>query len=258
MVRDANGQPPRYLAFQTQKTTDDRGIYRLYGLLPGTYVVSTGGRGTFNAFFDPYDTDAPTYAPSSTRDTAAEITVRAGEEMSGVDIRYRGEPGRTISGIVSGSLDPNSNFSSNVTSASDRQRRCHVERFSFQPPSSKGFVFYGIADGDYDLVAQSSLGPGRCGIIRTATHLGERVRTSPALSSWSNRSAQSVDGWSLKSLKRRNVRTSANRCFLKLWLSPRRNRERSAEGSAATAEFLRRTGVAYHSWRVSASKPGAG
>jgi carboxypeptidase family protein len=159
MVRDAKGQAPRYMAFQTQKTTDDRGIYRLYGLLPGTYVVSTGSRGAFNAF-DPYDTDAPTYAPSSTRDTAAEITVRAGEEMSGVDIRYRGEPGRSVSGFVTGSLDPNSTFSSNVTLIQIVNGMPVSSTFSFQPPGGKGYVFYGIADGDYDLVAQSASGPG--------------------------------------------------------------------------------------------------
>ena len=160
MIRDGNGEPLRYPGFQTQKSTDDRGIYRLYGLSPGTYVVSTGGRGVFNSFADPYDTDAPTYAPSSPRDTAAEITVRAGEEMSGVDIRYRGEPGRMVSGFVIGSLDPNSNFSSNVSLIQIVNGQPMSSGFAFQPPGSKGFAFYGIADGDYDLVAQSSPGLG--------------------------------------------------------------------------------------------------
>jgi hypothetical protein len=160
MVRDANGQAPRYMGFQTQKTTDDRGIYRLYGLPPGTYVVSTGGRGTFSSSFNPYDTDAPTYAPSSPRDTAAEIMVRAGEEISSVDIRYRGEPGRTVSGFVTGALDPNSTFSSNVTLVQTINGVPMSSGFAFQPSGSKGYVFYGIADGDYDLVAQSSISTG--------------------------------------------------------------------------------------------------
>ena len=160
MVRDATGQPLRYLGYQTQKSTDDRGIYRLYGLPPGTYVVSTGGRGVFNSFVDPYDTDAPTYAPSSPRDTAAEITVGTGEEMSGVDIRYRGEPGRTVSGSVTGALDANSTFSSNVSLIQIVNGQPMSSGFAFQPPGSRGFAFYGIGDGDYDLVAQSSIGPG--------------------------------------------------------------------------------------------------
>ncbi len=160
MIRDGNGQALRYPGFQMQKSTDDRGIYRLYGLPPGTYVVSTGGRGGFNSFIDAYDTDAPTYAPSSSRDTAAEITVRAGEEMSGVDIRYRGEPGRTVSGFVTGSLDANTTFSSNVSLIQVVNGVPMSSGFAFQPPGSRGYAFYGIAEGDYDLVAQSSLGPG--------------------------------------------------------------------------------------------------
>jgi hypothetical protein len=163
MIRDANGQTPRYTAFQSQKNTDDRGIYRLYGLLPGTYVVSTGGRGSFGSFFDPYDTDAPTFAPSSPRDTAVEITVRAGEETNGVDIRYRGEPGRTVSGFVSGALDP-ATFSSNVTLVQIVNGLPMSSAFSFQQPGGKGYVFYGIADGEYDLIAQSSAGLGEVSI----------------------------------------------------------------------------------------------
>ena len=54
------------------------------------------------AGMDPFDADVPTYAPASTRDEAAEITVRGGEETSNVDIRYRGEPGRIVSGTVTG------------------------------------------------------------------------------------------------------------------------------------------------------------
>src|ERR1700752_3558253 len=53
-----------------ERETDDRGIYRLYGLPPGAYVVMAGGSGNMwnSSIVDPYDTDVPTYAPSSTRD----------------------------------------------------------------------------------------------------------------------------------------------------------------------------------------------
>ena len=65
----------------------------------GRYVVWAGGGGQSYSI-DPYDDDVPTYSPGSNRDTAAEITVRAGEETTNVDIRYRGESGRTVSGTV--------------------------------------------------------------------------------------------------------------------------------------------------------------
>ena len=86
--------------FTQERLTDDRGVYRIYGLPSGKYVVSAGaGSGPYS--FGPYDDDVPTYSPASTRDTAAEINVRLGEETTNVDIRYRGEPGRTVSGTVS-------------------------------------------------------------------------------------------------------------------------------------------------------------
>ena len=72
--------------------TDDRGYYRLYGLPPGSYVVAAGGPGQYFGSVNPFANDAPTYAPASTRDTAAEVMVRSDQEVT-ADIRYRGEPG---------------------------------------------------------------------------------------------------------------------------------------------------------------------
>lgn len=154
-IRDGNGQPPRYGAMFRERTTDDRGIYRIYGLPTGTYLVSAGGGGNFwGPDVNAYDTDAPTYSPSSARDTAAEINVRAGEETANVDIRYRGEPGHMVSGIASGPQVANtSGFNVILTSSLDGglQR----SNSTFQSPGSRGFVFYGVADGDYDVTAQS-------------------------------------------------------------------------------------------------------
>lgn len=159
LIRDANGQPPRYPPNQIQRATDDRGVYRIYGLLPGTYLVSAGGRGSFGFSSGAYDTDAPTYAPSSTRDTAAEITVRAGEETSGVDIRYRGEAGRTVSGVVIGLTEPTGSSQPNINLMQISNGVPLGSAFSFQSSNSKGFAFYGVSDGDYNLAAQLSLGP---------------------------------------------------------------------------------------------------
>ncbi len=157
MVRDANGQPPKYTAFQMQRPTDDRGIYRIYGLLPGTYVVGTANRGGFSGFSHPYESDASTYAPSSTRDTAVEVAVRAGEETGGVDIRYRAEPGRTVSGFVSG-LEPNA--PSNVIMFQVANGVRVQSGFAFQQPGAKGFAITGVSEGDYELLAQASRASG--------------------------------------------------------------------------------------------------
>ena len=150
MVRDAKGQPAKTpYVFFVEQTTDDRGVYRIYGLMPGTYVVSAGGAGFSQRFqMSPYAFDIPIYAPSSTRDTAAEVSVRGGEENN-VDIRYRGEAGHSISGSVR---------VSGATSASITLSSVTNGFTSFgstvQNPYARGFEFYGLADGDYILVAR--------------------------------------------------------------------------------------------------------
>src|SRR5262249_11217562 len=105
MIRDGNGQRTRYGAAIRERTTDDRGVYRLYGLPTGTYLVMAGGGYGYSGS-TAYNNDSPTYAPSSNRDTAAQITVQAGVETANVEIRYRGEPGHTVSGIASGPQGP--------------------------------------------------------------------------------------------------------------------------------------------------------
>ena len=97
MIRDGKGQPARYGTPFREKTTDDRGVYRVYGLAMGTYLVAAGGGYNSPYNINAYGTDVPTYAPSSTRDDATEISVRYGEETTNVDIRYRGEAGHAVS-----------------------------------------------------------------------------------------------------------------------------------------------------------------
>jgi hypothetical protein len=149
MIRDAKGQiqrTPNFGGFE--QPTDDRGIYRVYGLAPGTYLVSAGGS-SFIPTSGMYETDIPTFAPSSTRDTAAEVSVRSGEDVD-VDIRYRGEPGHSISGSVK-ILGPG-----NASLTLTRAGTSITVATTLQLPMMRGFVFSGLSDGDYDLIAQES------------------------------------------------------------------------------------------------------
>src|SRR5262245_16323144 len=59
------------------RLTDDRGVYRLYGLEPGVYVVgaSSDRVGLYRGLYA--GREAITWHPSSPRATAAEITVRS-------------------------------------------------------------------------------------------------------------------------------------------------------------------------------------
>lgn len=151
MLRDANGR--RFMNGANQpKLTDDRGVYRIYGLPAGTYVVMAGGPSQYSPGLTAFDSDAPTYAPSSTRDTAAEVTVRSGEEAAGVDIRYRAEQGRIVSGQVT---VPSDAGSFNVTLSSVGDSVAPWSSNQYQQPGNRGFSFNGVADGDYALVAVS-------------------------------------------------------------------------------------------------------
>jgi protocatechuate 3,4-dioxygenase beta subunit len=187
MVRDSNGQPSRYGAPFREQTTDDRGVYRIYGLPMGTYVVSAGGGGSSTGYIvNAYGTDAPTYAPASTRDAAMEVNVRSGEETANVDIRYRGEPGHAVSGIASSTvaIDQPSGFS--ITLSSIFNGTSQSSYSAYQSPVGRGFSFNGVADGDYDVIAQSFLPGGEWTIseprrikVKGADITGIEVTTKP-------------------------------------------------------------------------------
>lgn len=156
MLRDANGRRITN-SYGQSKLTDDRGIYRIYGLTAGTYVVLAGGTSQYFSNVSAFDSDAPTYAPSATRDTAAEITVRTGEEVAGVDIRYRAERGRIVSGQVTAAAE---SFPSNVALISAEQTGASWSNSQYQPPGSHAFAFNGVPDGDYAVLAESSSATG--------------------------------------------------------------------------------------------------
>lgn len=154
-VRDAMGraQGARFAGFFPERMTDDRGVYRIYGLQPGTYMVSAGGNSQRMMLSNAYGGDAPTFFPSSTRDTAAEVPVRSGEETASIDIRYRGERGHTISGKVSGFMDTKAQTAASVTLR--QVPGGGYEGATFAMPESKtGFSFNGISDGEYEVAVQ--------------------------------------------------------------------------------------------------------
>jgi hypothetical protein len=163
-VRDLDGRPATpYSTYTGVGKTDDRGIYRIYGLMPGAYVVLAGGpANSFYGLVPPYQADAPTFYPSSTRDTALEVTVRAGQETTGVDLRYREEQGHSVTGklvLPAPVSDPYASISLTLSYASSGLT-VGVAYVNFMAPDPP-FSFEGVPDGDYDLQAT---GGGRDGI----------------------------------------------------------------------------------------------
>src|SRR5262245_21159351 len=132
------------------RLTDDRGVYRLYGLEPGVYVVgaSIDQSGLYGGYAI---REAMTWHPSSPRATAGEIAVRSGEEATGADIRYREERGHTISGTVvadaaSGSMS--GGITIMLTSGADRQLVGTT-----WANETKGFAMFGVPEGEYEIIA---------------------------------------------------------------------------------------------------------
>ncbi len=155
-VRGADGRALREGSsgrLSQPRPTDDRGVYRIYGLRAGAYIVRAGGKGSFGPL-TPYDSNAPTYYPATTRDAATEVNLQAGQEMTGIDIRYRGEAGHTLSGTVSGALPPSFAASGGITIALKHVSAAAPEQFFSLQPGNNGFAFDGMADGDYDLLAR--------------------------------------------------------------------------------------------------------
>jgi hypothetical protein len=154
MTRNDKDQKQTSNTYYRESTTDDRGVYRIYGLPTGTYIVATGGEGEYShSPLGAFDSFLPTYAPSaSTRDSAVEISVRAGEETNNVDIAFRGEMGRTVSGSMTGTSVEGS-FNVNLTTVAPAGSQTNLSRH-IQPGTSE-FTFNGVAEGDYYLTAYS-------------------------------------------------------------------------------------------------------
>lgn len=150
MLRDSNGKIARTPQYGfMERVTDDRGIYRIYGLSPGTYIVGAGGgQGYRSSQLNPYEGDVPTYAPSATRDGATEFTVRSGEETT-ADIRYRNDPGRTVSGTVK--LIGAANGASVMLMPADGSFMPAAN--AVQAPGARGFELSGVGDGEYQIRA---------------------------------------------------------------------------------------------------------
>ena len=138
--------------------TDDRGMYRIYGLSPGYYQVAAGGRsgqGMSLGGGNAYDGDAPTYHPSSTIETAAEVTVRAGEEATNIDIRYRENRGHSLGGTVSVSSGPAPQAISVLLT---RANSGVVEATTVILAGRDHYGFDTLLDGEYVVTAMGSSG----------------------------------------------------------------------------------------------------
>jgi hypothetical protein len=153
-VKDANGRPVSQSSPAPARRTDDRGIYRIYDLPSGSYLVFAGGPEGWNEGIA-YIGDAPTYYPSSTIDTAEEVAVGTGQEITGININYRSERGHTISGSVTDSVGVGAptRSTSQVYLRQASTANIVAQAYVGQNSRDKSFSISGVADGQYDILA---------------------------------------------------------------------------------------------------------
>lgn len=148
------GDEPEDLDHTGEATTDDRGVYRIYGLQPGSYLVSAGRA---RRSWEPpslRDKFAPVYYPSGGVDTASEVKVQLGAETTNIDVTFRAVEGHRISGQIVGSYANKDNYAQ--VSLRDKSNRV----VAWTTASGSGgtglkFEFSGIADGVYDVVGDA-------------------------------------------------------------------------------------------------------
>ena len=140
VVAYRDSKPPELIA---KTTTDERGVYRLHSLPPGTYVVRTTGM----------QYDDSSYLPTFSKETdtleqAHTVDLRPDQEANDVDVRPL--PGRLYSLSVSvATVPPGADVK--LTMVSEMGRK------TVEAPS---FRFAGLPPGDYEVFAQAPANPG--------------------------------------------------------------------------------------------------
>ena len=162
-VTDASGEPipgmnVKLIGLQNaqssaSKRTDDRGIYRIFGVPAGSYIVLADGIDFGWSWMNAdHEENIPTYYPSSTRDTALPIAIQHGEELTGLDIRYRSERGYRVSGKLTGAITGLS--STEVSLKYPASNNAVATTFIYSDKQGAAFELRGVPNGEYDLIAE--------------------------------------------------------------------------------------------------------
>lgn len=162
MVRDAKGRllgpGNQFRRHAHHRWTDDRGIYRLWGLPPGSYLVAAGGKNEYTHEPGPYDDQPLTYYLSSPLSGAREVIVHEGGERAGVDITMRSDPGYAINGTVSGSFDGTQDGGVGVMLSQVTTGAMEARAPIRDPQQSREFSFGALTAGEYELQAMAVKG----------------------------------------------------------------------------------------------------
>jgi hypothetical protein len=169
----------RVLSNAGSATTDDRGIYRIFGLTPGDYIVSAQPRNTTSTVVTTGDLQAignepslgraselvegyaPVYYPGTTQFGGAQaLRVTAGQEHLGIDFPLQRVPLTTVTGQVL--APPGVNVRSVQVRLMHRDTaQIDIGQQSARPNASGVFTIRSVVPGDYLVTAIVTVTPPR-------------------------------------------------------------------------------------------------
>ena len=143
-------------------TTDDRGAYRVFDLLPGDYVVALQPRGVAGG--PPLVAYSSVYFPASPRASdAGVIHVTAGEERGDVDLRTSLVSLVRVEGVVTGgagAAGPGNNVQVLLRPSGQNAAGTVLNAQAMRPGPDGRFAFPAVPPGAYDVVARTLPPPG--------------------------------------------------------------------------------------------------
>lgn len=151
----------RWAPFAAPALTDDRAVFRVGGLMPGSYVLMVSPRPAFPAAGGAGRTVLPTvfYPNARTPDAAQPIQVGLGQEVTNLDIRLPAVPSRSVTGVVlSAEGSPAEQFFVSAAPADMGWMPMWAGVSARMEPQGR-FRLEGLAPGRYRLTARLLPGP---------------------------------------------------------------------------------------------------
>lgn len=140
-------------------TTDDRGAYRVFDLLPGDYVVGLQPRGVGGG--PPLVAYSSVYFPASPRASDAEVIhVTAGEERRDVDLRTSLVSLVRVEGVVAGAAGLVNSVQVLLRPSGQNAAGTVLNSQATRPGPDGRFAFAAVPPGAYDVVARTLPPPG--------------------------------------------------------------------------------------------------
>src|SRR5215813_10671268 len=139
-------------------STDDRGIYRLFGVPPGRYLVAVGGEP--NGPAPPLNGNNTYYHPGTSDDSkATSIDVTAGSESNGVDIVIGHSKAYSVSGRIVDAISgkPIVGMAYGYGVQDPQTNNFRMTFYSGSTSNASGqFLLQGVSPGQYAAYAQPS------------------------------------------------------------------------------------------------------